>query len=205
MAWARITLICSAGLAEWYIEEGNEMLKRTLIVIAVVAFLATSAQALGPDPHTGGGNSPAIKVNVQKITIGWPFEYKALDLCVIPVYMNVGYFVQVEKCHERKIKLVQVECGDIGKGGGDWPCYKDCDKVKVRANFEVKLGLKKEKISDVIKEWSAYFNGGDTVDASGNWNEIEVCVDAWKAQLMKHAPGETVKVGNVILTVKPNV
>lgn len=178
-----------------------------MIVVAVVALLATSAQALGPDPHTGNhdGKGPSIKVNIQKLEIGWPFEYKALDLCVIPVYMHVGYFVQVEKCHERKIKLVQVECADIGKGGGDWPCYKDCEKVKIRANFEVKLGLKKDKIGDVIKDWSAYFNGADTVDASGNWNEVEVCVDAWKAQLFKNAPGTEIKVGEVTVTVKPNV
>ena len=181
------------------------MVKRTLIAIAVVALLATSVQALGPDPHTGGGNSPAIKVNIQSMDIGWPFEYKALDLCVIPVYMHVGFFVQVEKCNERKIKLVQVECADIGKGGGDWPCYKDCEKVKIRANFEVKLGLKKSKIGGVLKDWSAYFSGSDTVDASGNWNEIEICVDAWKAEIYKNAPGKEIKVGEVTITVKPNV
>jgi len=185
----------------------TKMMKRTLIVIAVVAALATSAQALGPDPHTGTleGKFQSIKVNIQKLEIGWPFEYKALDLCVIPVYMHVGYFVQVEECNKRKIVLVQVECADIGKGGGDWPCYKDCEKLKIRANFEVKLGLKKAKVGDIIKDWSAYFNGSDTVDASGNWNEIEVCVDAWKAQLFKHAPGTEVKVGEVTVTVKPNV
>jgi hypothetical protein len=188
-----------------YVEEGYEMLKRTLIAIAVVALLATSAQALGPEPHTGGGNSPAIKVNLEKIEIGWPFEYKALDLCVIPVYMHVGYFVQVEKCNERKIKLVQVDCADIGKGGGDWPCYKDCENVKVRANFEVKLGLKKSKIGDVLKDWSAYFQGGDVVAGDGAWHTVTVCVDAWKAQLYKNAPGTSVKVGEVTITVKPNV
>ena len=183
------------------------MLKRTLIVVAVVALLATSAQALGPDPHTGGGNSPAIKVNLEKIEIGWPFEYKALNLCVIPVYMHVGYFVQVEKCNERKIKLVQVECSDpvMGKGDGDWPCYYDCENVKIRANFQVKLGLSKAKVGSVIDEWSAYFEGGDIVDANGGWNTITVCVKAWKARLYNNAPGTEIQVGTVTITVKPNV
>jgi len=183
------------------------MLKRTLIVVAVVALLATSAQALGPDPHTGGGNSPAIKVNNESRVIGWPFEYKALDLCVIPVYMNVGYYVQVEKCNERKIKLVQVDCEDqrVGKGAGDWPCYYDCENVKIRANFEVKLGVKKEKIGSVIKDWSAWVTP-DVVGPSSGWSTVSVCVKTWKTELWKAGTvGQTVRVGTVILTVKPNV
>jgi hypothetical protein len=183
------------------------MLKRTLIAIAVVALLATSAHALGPDPWTGKqGDHTGIKVDQVNMEIIWPFEYKALDLCVIPVYMKVGYFVQVEKCYDRKIKLVQVNCADIGKNAsGDWPCYLDCENVKIRANFEAKLGLKKSTIGPVIDKWEAYFDSGDTVDASGNWNTVTVCVKAWKAQLYKNAPGSEVKVGEVTITVKPNV
>ena len=180
------------------------MLKRTLIAVAVVALLATSAQALGPDPHTGGGNSPAIKVNIEQMHIGWPFEYKALDLCVIPVYMNVGYYVQVEKCNERKIKLVQVECGDMEKGS-DWPCYQDCEDVKVRANFEAKLGLDLRNLTSVIDGKAAYFKGTNIVDASGDWNTITVCVEAWKTKLWENSPGTQVKVGDLVITVKPNV
>ena len=187
-----------------------KMIKRTFIAIAVVALLATSAQALGPDPHTGnmnGGKEQSIKVNIQKMQIGWPFEYKALDLCVIPVYMHVGYFVQVEKCYDRKIKLVQVECADVGKGSGDWPCYKDCEKLKIRANFEVKLGTKLTKIGSVIdgNNWRAYFKGNDTIDAVAGWQEVEVCVESWKSKLYNNAPGTEIKVGELHITVKPNV
>jgi len=187
------------------------MLKRTLIVIAVVAFLATSAQALGPDPHTGksGGDISGVKGNMEKLTIGWPFEYKKLNLCVIPVYMNVGYFVQVEKCHERKIKLIQVDCEDqrVGKGVNDWPCYYDCENVKIRANFEAKLGLSKSRVGSGLDgdRWSAWFDGGDIVDATGGWNTITVCVKAWRARLYNESPGTEVHVGNVTITVKPNV
>ena len=186
------------------------MLKRTLIVVAVVALLATSAQALGPDPHTDptNANHPAIKVNMEKFTIGWPFEYKALDLCAIPVYMNVGYYVQVEKCNERKIKLVQVDCEDqrVGKGAGDWPCYYDCENVKIRANFEVKVGVRKEKIGSVIKDWAAWIEGGDVIGPTSSWATVKVCVKAWNTELWKAgALGETVRVGTVYLTVKPNV
>jgi len=179
------------------------MLKRTLIVIAVVAFLATSAHALGPDPHTGGGNSPAIKVNNTDMTIGWPFEYKALTICEIPVYMNVGYYVQVEKCNERKIKLQQVDCADIGKS--DWPCYYDCENVNIRANFEVKLGVDKEKIGSVIDSWEASVTP-DVVGPSSGWSTVSVCVKAWDTELWNAGEvGKEIRVGTIKLTVKPNV
>jgi len=166
------------------------MVKRTLIVIAVVALMATSAQALGPEPHTGKwAKQTSIKVNfIEEMDIGWPFD-----------------FVQVFECHKRKIKLVQVECGDIGKGSGDWPCYKDCEDVKVRSNFEIKLGLEKEKIGSIIDQWSVYFDGDSVVAPSESWKTVTVCVNAWKARLLKTTPGTEIEVGKLYLTVKPNV
>jgi hypothetical protein len=186
------------------------MLKRTLIAIAVVALLATSAaQALGPDPHTGKmDKNQGIKVDKMNMNIYWPFEYKALDLCAIPVFMDVGVMVQVEKCNERKIVLKQVECGDIGKNTqGDWPCYKDCEDLKVRANINVKLGLTKAaNDSGVLDKWTAYFKDGkDTVDGLAGWTTVTVCVDAWRARLYEAAPGDKIRVGTVTVTVKPNV
>ena len=190
-----------------------KMVKRTLIAIAVVALLATSTQALGPDPHSPVDGDfdekhNSIKVNIVEMDIGWPFEYKALNLCVIPVYMNVGYFVQVHECTKRKIELRQVDCGDIGKKDEDWPCYLDCEDVKIRANFEVKLGLelaKNDAGDDIIKDWDKYYDGADVVAGDGGWHTVSVCVKAWKAQLYKHNPGKKVQIGTLTVTVKPNV
>jgi hypothetical protein len=189
------------------------MLKRTLIAVAVVALLATSAQALGPDPSTGKqGDHTGIKVDPLEMQVFWPFEYKALDLCVIPVKMKVGVFVQIEKCYKLKIILNQVECGDIGKNNtGEWPCYLGCTNIKVRANIDVKLGLKKAKIGNVLDKWEAYFTDGDTIDGGAGWITHEICVKAWKAQLFRGEvgdaamAGEVVDVGTVTVTVKPNV
>ncbi len=188
------------------------MLKRTLIAITVVALLATSAQALGPDPETGtyGGKYQGFKIHPIKMDIFWPFvEYKALDLCVIPVKMEIGIMVQIEECNKKKIVLKQVECGDLGLGGGDWPCYTGCVNIKVRSNFDIKLGLKTAKIGPVLDKWKAYFDGADTVDAVSGWNTLTVCVDAWKAKIYEvealPTAGQTVDVGTVTVTVKPNV
>lgn len=189
------------------------MLKRTLIAVAVVALLATSAQALGPDPSTGKlGDHTGIKVDPLKMQVFWPFEYKALDLCVIPVKMKVGVFVQIEKCYDRKIILNQVECGDIGKNNsGEWPCYLGCETIKVRANIDVKLGLNKAKVGSVLDKWEAYFTDGNTIDGGAGWISHEICVKAWKAQLWSNTIGDAamagseVNVGTVTVTVKPNV
>lgn len=182
------------------------MIKRTLIAIAVVALVASAVQAAGPDPHFfGGTDDVAIKVNNENITIGWPYEYKAVTICTIPVFLNVGYFVQIDDCDGRKIELKQVDCGDIGKGSGDWPCYFDCETIAIRSNFEVKLGTGLTKVGPVIDGWEAYYDGSDVVGPATGFQNRTVCVKAWKAKLLNSEPGIKVKVGELKITVKPNV
>jgi len=179
-----------------------KMVKRTLIAMAVVGMLVASSQAaIGPDVHQNGAK---IKVNDSYDAI-WPFEYVALDLCVIPITMEIGYYVEVKDCHKRKIKLVQVDCGDMTKGS-DWPCYQDCEDVTIRSNFEVKLGLSLRNKSAVIDKWAAYIKGDVSVVGPGE-NTITVCVEAWQAKLWQANvdAGTTVKVGDLVITVKPNV
>jgi hypothetical protein len=187
------------------------MVKRTLIAIAVVALLATSSQAaIEVYTNAGGLNGDlgkgAIKTEGTESAM-WPFEYKALDLCSIPIEMKIGYYVSVHECHKRKIKLVQVDCGDIGKGSGDWPCYSDCESVTVKANFDVKLGLKLANLSNIIKDKRAYFKGDFNGNADAGSTTFEVCVDAWKTRLENSAgsAGSWESVGNLIITVKPRV
>jgi hypothetical protein len=187
------------------------MLKRTLIAVAVIGMLAVSVQAAGPDVHVdNSGNERGFKIDPIKMSVFWPFEYKAVDLCKIPVRLEVGILVQVNKCHQRKIELKQVDCADIGKGGGDFPCYKDCEDVEIRTNFPIKLGLSKSKVGNVLKDWKAYYDGDSTIDPTGgSWKKVTVCVEAWKTQLLNHdasgEAGDWVHVGDVTITVKPNV
>jgi hypothetical protein len=187
------------------------MLKRTLIAIAVVAAMATSVQALGPDAHLDNqGNETGFKVDPVKMSVMWPFEYKALELCVLPVRMEIGILVQVNKCKDRKIDLKQVDCAEIGKAAKNFPCYKDCDNVQIRTNFPIKLGTKLTKQGSVIKNWKAYYDGDDFVDPTGNsWKTVTVCVEAWDTQLLNEETsgeaGDWITVGTVAVTVKPNV
>jgi hypothetical protein len=181
-----------------------KMIKRTLIAIAVVALLATSAHAAISEWYFDG----AVKVDgSEKPELRWPYEikYQALTICNIPIKMHVGMYVQVKDCKKKKIVLQQVDCGDIGKGSDDFPCYLGCVEFDVRANFDVKMGHKLIKDGDVVKSWEAYYDGGDVVPGDGDYHTLKLCVKAWDTQIWKAAPGDEVSVGSVDITVKPNV
>ncbi len=180
------------------------MVRKTLIAMAAVILLSTVAQAALEEYYFGKDKHRYVKVDGNE-KVRWPFEYKALPVCTIPVKMSLGMWVEVEKCDDKKIILEQVDCGDIGKGGGDFPCYLDCEKFRVRANFNVKMGGKLHKEGDVISDWDWYYNGDDVVPGDGDYHEVEVCVKAWKTRLYKGTPGDEVKVGTLDITAKPNV
>jgi hypothetical protein len=181
-----------------------KMIKRTLIAIAVVALLATSAHAALSEHYFPIGDSHAVKVDGSE-NVRWPYEYKALTVCTIPIKMHVGMYVQVLDCKKKKIVLQQVDCGDIGQGSDKYPCYLGCVSFSVRANFEVKMGQSLEKVGDVIKDWDCYYDGGDVVPGDGDYHEVKVCVKAWNTAIYEAAPGDEVDVGKIHITVKPNV
>jgi hypothetical protein len=168
-----------------------KMVKKSLIAIALLAFLAMTVQA---------GD---LAQNPYKFDDHWPWTYTALEICQIPVYMDVGYYVQLVDCSKKEIVLKQVTCDSIGKGSGDFPCYYGCVKFKIFANFEVKLGTVLYKEGPVIDSWSASLDN-DIVPGDGTQYEREVCIKAWKAKIWLNAPGDKVKVGEVAITVKPN-
>jgi hypothetical protein len=193
------------------------MVKKSLIAIALMSFLATSTFA-GDAPDNGQ----------WKFDDDWPKDivvtYTELEICQIPIVIDIGMFVEIENCDELAIILEQVSC----PSGQSFPCYKGCVEINVRANFEVQLGLKLYKIGDIISQggpwyaphdnWKAYFtnDGGATqedtwiVDDSGDWNTLDVCVEAWDANIFAAAPtpadpklADYTAVGEVAVTVVP--
>jgi hypothetical protein len=163
-----------------------KMVKRTLIAIAVVALIATSVQATVPNGSVKEDGS-------------WPTEYKAVDLCIIDVVIDVGMYVQLMDCADKKIKLVQVDCAN----NDDFPCYKDCEEFNVRANFNAVLGTKLSDAPAVVGSWSAAFDGDATVPGTGVEVTRKVCVEAKKATIWNTPPGDEVAVGKLTITVKP--
>lgn len=176
------------------------MLRKSLFAIAVIALMVTTVQA---------GDSAE---NPIKFDEDWPHEivitYEALELCQVPVYLKVGHFVEMENCGKKKIVMEQVGCDTIGKNPvKDFPCYKGCTEIKIRANFEVKLGTVLYKKGDVIDDgkWEAYYDGVDVIPAGGAYTATNLCVKAWSADIFLADPDTEVLVGEVAVTVKPNL
>jgi len=186
------------------------MIKRTLIAIAVVAILASSAHAALTEWYFPSGtkdNTAAVKVDGKEtVDFRWPYtvSYKALTICTIPIKMQVGMFVQILDCKDKKILLTQVGCGDIGQGADKFPCYLGCVDLDVRANFNVTMGHSLVKDGDTITDWEAYYDGGNTVPGDGDYHSVKLCVKAWATQIWKAAVGDEVTVGSVNVTVKPS-
>ena len=170
------------------------MVKKTLIAVALVALLATTAHA-----------SKAIDESV-KDDDGWPghWVWDNVAICDIPVFMDIGQYVQVKECDKEKIILKQVPCSQIGKGSGDFPCYFDDEKIAVRANFVAKLSISKAKVGTVLKDWWAGFDGGNTVPADGAYHDLNIHVKAWKTQIWNDTPGNERRVGTLTIMVAPD-
>ncbi len=167
------------------------MVKKCISALAVVALLITVVQA----------GDPAIKKDGD-----WPWTYKAIDLCKMPVWMDVGHYVQLKECHKRELKLVQVDCISIGKETGDFTCYSGCEEIEVRANFPAIFGGKLSKIGPILDKTSVYWKDdiNQISGSTGAWEKLTVCIDAWKAQIWKAtSPDDKTKVGELTINVKP--
>jgi hypothetical protein len=164
-----------------------KMVKKCIIALAVVALLVTTVRA----------GDPSIKKDGD-----WPWTYKAIDLCKMPVYMDVGHYVQLKECHKREIKLKQVDC----TGGREFPCYSDCEDIEVRANFPAIFGASLTKIGGILDKTDVYWKDdiNQISGSTGGWEKLTVCVDAWKTQIWKAAePDDKFKVGELTINVKP--
>ena len=181
------------------------MVKKCLIAIAVVALLATSVQAV---------TNP-----IKKDPGLWPWHYDTIDICVFPVTLDVGHYVQIEDCHLLVMKLKQTDCSDIGKLPADFPCYGDpavpgaaCVDIGVRANFPAILGaslaISGGGITQVLKsDGYDLFWFGDDNDIAGNtgaYEYLKLCLSAWQVELWKSGSATgTITVGMITINVKP--
>jgi len=176
------------------------MLKKCLLAIAVVAFLAAIVQA---DTRQYKGDP-------------WPTVYKPVEMCTIPVYIEVGWWIEIKDCQDLEITLEQVNCSEleiVNKDADDWPCYEGCEKFKVRTNFEAELDLEFDHDSDIInKHDEGIFNetSGDwedpfIVSPDADWQEFEICINAWVVERWESTAdaGDDEKVGDLIIWVVP--
>ena len=154
--------------------------------------------------YASNGLEKKAEEEEKKTKEAW--KYEPVDICKFPVSMEVGHFVQLKECHKREIKLVQVDCESIGRDGGDFPCYKGSDVIKVRANFPAIFNASLSKIGgdeDMLKNVNLYWeNGVNTIKGCSGWEELKLCLEVGSVDLHKTAVG-TVEVGEITIGVRP--
>lgn len=159
------------------------MKKSVLLGIAVVVLLALPAFA-----------------GSKKIE-GWQgyWTWFAQPVKDFPIKMKIPWFIDITNQEGWEILLEQVECAALGRGAGDWPCFRGCNDLKIATNFNCTLlcGVNKTYLDGM---WGTSVNPAD-IDIPGG--TATVCVKLWKADLLSMPPGETMHVADVDVYVKP--
>ncbi len=176
------------------LEREMKMLKKCLFAIAVIALLAVTVQA--------------ASVKYKGDPYPWPVEWKKVEICRIPVMMEVGFWVEIKNCEDAEILLKQVNCETIGKDPTkDFPCYLGCEDLEIRTNFEAELSG--DLSHDIDMKHKERFNGEEPLilPGDGKWKDVEVCIQAYKVELwdFKYAAGTKDKIGDLKVKIKPTL
>jgi len=200
------------------LERETKMIKKSLLVIAVIAFaaplFATTVDSETYPPFEIYSFSPdqsddlAIKVDGKK-TVRWPFEYKYLEICKIPVKMKIGMYIRVKDCDDKKVVLVQKDCTDaetVNKDADDWPCYYGCVTVDILANFNAQIRGQLVDRSSVINgdKWSVSATP-NAITGNGNYQSVTLCVKTWETKIEKAAAGDEVDVAKLSVQARPEL
>jgi hypothetical protein len=191
---------------EQKLREGNKMVKKSLIAIAVALLVTTANAGIVVTNHNVGDHA-AVKVEGHEtLNYDWPisWSYESVNICTIPVKMEIGMYIKIIDCNKKEIWLRQVPCSDVGAGDGDYPCYAGSVTVQAIANFEAKLGLSTSKDGSILDNLNCGITSGDVVPGDGNTHDVVISCKSTKAKLWAHSPGDKVNVGSVTITVKPN-
>lgn len=197
------------------------MIKKTLLAIVVLAFLASVVPTLAITGDTATYPPFAVyQFNLNqtdydrglkvdgKTEVRWPFDYKWLEICKIPVKMKIGMFIRVDECADRKIVLVQKDCADpaIGKAENEWPCYWGCVTLKIRANFNAQIrGELVDRSSVINGDRYSVSVDPSTITGDGNDKDVTFCVKTWRTKIEKAAAGDEVDVANLSIQARPAV
>jgi hypothetical protein len=116
------------------------MLKNSLFVVAV-AVLSVGAYArdyVTPAGSTVDWEYDGSTSERKAESYNWPVAYQSQDICVIPVRMDVGFWIKAS-CKDLKIDLKQVE---IHKYQGQVDCAMQCNvNIKLSAAWAKASGM----------------------------------------------------------------
>jgi hypothetical protein len=156
-----------------------KMLKKSILGVVLLALVAM----------------PAYAGHLKKYD--WPCEFKFLDLCEIPIYMNVGLYVEILDQDDLKIVLEQ----------DDIDTYSGCCTIQIKSNFDLILGCYVLD-NDASKAMGGSFSC--TIDPSeipatlcDCVAEAEVCVVYDEVAIVHVEFGKNIEVGTLVVQVKP--
>jgi hypothetical protein len=196
------------------------MIKKTLIAFAAMAFVVSivpAANTVDEDSYApfsvysfdvGQSDDQALKVDGKK-TARWPFDYKWLEVCRIPLKMKLGMYIRVKDCDKSSTEIVlqQKDCEDLGRAAKEWPCYYGCETIKVLANFNAEIRGKVVSTSDVIDNVNDTKTTADpdNIPGDGEYHNVEICVTTWETKIEKGQAGDETVVGYVSVQARPEV
>jgi len=172
-------------------------MKKALFIVAV-ALLSVGAYARDYVTPTGStvdweydGTTSERKAEAWN----WPASYNSQDVCVIPVKMDVGFWVKVNGCKDLVLKLKQTE---IHK-------YAGSVDVSLNCNVSIKLSVSWSKASGMptINQDSLSVTPS-TIDAPGGTCTISLKVKDVDLSVMQGGVN-CLQIGTVTLKVAPNV
>jgi hypothetical protein len=172
------------------------MLKKLVFVGALLLITSASYAAVPTSGFTGvdveewDGNA-----NIKGESWSWPAEYKYMPVCVIPVKMDVGFWIRVLGCKDCVIKLHQ---DAIRTYSGNTTLTIQCNvNIQLKVSFSKNSGMPAMDNSTSITPSSLAAPGGDVVVALTLSN---VDIAGFKTGI-----GTTIEVGKVTITVRPDV
>ena len=128
-----------------------------------------------------------------------------VEISRISIWMEVGFWVEINGAEGAEILLVQTDCEEVGRDANEWPCYYGCTKVNIRSNFEASIeGDVSHSGWDMSHKEK--FNGEEPliIPGDGDWHEVEACVIAYNLKLLEEAAaGDRVEIGFLKFMVKP--
>jgi hypothetical protein len=199
------------------------MLKKSVFVLALVAMMVPATFGRDYLHADGSWTSSATTVSDQPAvnweydganserkaeSWNWPATYDFQDICIIPVRMDVGFWIRVVGCKDLNLDLKQVE---IHK-------YSGSVNVTIQCNVNISLQVAWAKDADISLngDLMSYSNSvsvsPSTLDAPGGTVTVSLTLsNVDVAGIVKNssrgvAGGQNcVRVGQVTLRVRPNV
>ncbi len=175
------------------------MLKKLVFVGALLLITSASYAAL----PTSGFEQGKVDVeewdgnnNIKGESWNWPAEYKYQAVCVIPVKMDIGFWVRIVGCKDCVLRLRQ---DSIRKYSGTVTLTVKCNvSIDLAVDFTKLEGMPVSKDYCTINPTSLQPTGGD-VTVSLGLKDVDL------AGFKSEAVGTLIQVGSVTIKVRPNV